>query len=153
MWLTINRNSEKGFVWHVFFFVLLPIHFTVTFFVLLALTKISTVECNDLQIVIIDTWEETESPVIILGKQKIGFSFAITTLFACGIGCQFNSLTEVVAVVVPALVSTSLILIQSLFSILVIFLPQVYILQNLIGSVHLQEPLMGRGVTLQQVFS
>lgn len=88
MRLTINRNSEKGFVWHVFF-LLLYCYLYISqshFFVLLALTKISTVECNDLQIVIIDTWEETESPVIILGKQKIGFSFAITTLFACGIG-------------------------------------------------------------------
>ena len=52
-------------------------------------------------------------------------------------------LTKVVAVVVPALISSSLLLVQSLFSVFVIFLPEVLVLQNLIGSVYLQELLMG----------
>lgn len=59
-------------------------------------------------------------------------------------------ITKVISVVVPALVaSTLLLLIQSLFSIFIIFLPEVFVLQNLVGSIHLQELLMGCGVALK----
>lgn len=51
--------------------------------------------------------------------------------------------TKVISVVVPALIASSLLLlIQSLFSIFIIFFPEVFVLQNLIGSIYLQELLM-----------
>lgn len=57
--------------------------------------------------------------------------------------------TKVITVVVPALVASSLLLIQTLFPIFIIFLPEVFILQNFIGSIHLQELLMGWGIPLK----
>lgn len=52
-------------------------------------------------------------------------------------------LTEVVTVEVPALVASSLLLlVQSFLSIFIIFLPEVCVLQNLVGSIHLQELLV-----------
>lgn len=58
-------------------------------------------------------------------------------------------LTKVVAIVVPALVASSLLLVQSLLSIFIIFLPEVFVLQDLVGSIHLDELVMGRRVALQ----
>lgn len=59
-------------------------------------------------------------------------------------------LTEVISVVVPALVAPPLLLlVQSLFSIFIVFLPEVLVLQNLVGSIHLQELLVGGGVALK----
>ncbi len=61
-----------------------------------------------------------------------------------------RGLTKVIAVVVPALIASPLLLlVQSLFSVFIIFLPQVFVLQNLVGSIHLQELLMGWGVALK----
>lgn len=58
-------------------------------------------------------------------------------------------LTKVISVVVPALIASALLLVQSFFSIFIIFLSQVFILQNFIGTIDLQELLVGCGVTLK----
>lgn len=57
--------------------------------------------------------------------------------------------TKVITVVVPALVASSLLLIQTFFSIFIIFLPEIFILENFIGSIYLQELFMGWGVPLK----
>lgn len=59
-------------------------------------------------------------------------------------------LTKVVSIVVPALVApTALLLIQPFLSVFIVLLPQVFVLQHLIGSIDLQEPVVGGRVALE----
>lgn len=61
-----------------------------------------------------------------------------------------KKLTKVISVEVPALVASPLLLlVQSLFAVFIVFLPEVFVLQDLVGSIHLHEPVMCRGVALR----
>lgn len=46
------------------------------------------------------------------------------------------TLTKIIAVVVPAFITSVLLLVQTLFSIFIIFLPEIFILQNLVSSIY-----------------
>ncbi len=62
-----------------------------------------------------------------------------------------NRITKIISVIVPAFISSSLLLIlQAFLSILVVFLPQVLILQHLVGPIDLQELLVGRCIILRR---
>jgi len=116
-----------------------------------ALTEVSAVQRDDLQIIIVDTWTDglkCHTTVTTYSQQE---EVAALKDNITHDGCpRSQRLTKVISVEVPALVAASLLLlVQSLFSIFIIFLPEVFVLQDLVGSIHLQELLMGCGVALK----
>ncbi len=136
-----------------------------------ALTKVPAVQRDDLQIIIVDTWTEKQilkvlecrfphsnislwfskkifimvsTQPVVKNTNKTKARVASPWLHYNRCGRLKRGLTKVIAVVVPALIASPLLLlVQSLFSVFIIFLPQVFVLQNLVGSIHLQELLMG----------
>lgn len=60
------------------------------------------------------------------------------------------TLTKIITIVVPALILSSLLMvIKAFFSIFIIFLSEIFVLQNLIGSIYFKKPFMGLGIILK----